>query len=238
MHAVSPPSDSMSHGITDRWAPAVGQPSAGQRAMIRSALWTGLDTSPHGDTQRARVSLARLVPLFACLQEGAPGSSDQQQQPSPDQAPTSSSSSGGSTSTATDATGNPTIAGADSQQLQVSKEVIETLRNKVFGECPICRETLHCPKTAATSARQLSCQPGAAGSCSCTCARGATPVVATSAPDKDVARCVHAMRLPPRCLLLQALTPCGLPVWTTTNRTASFSRATCATRTRLQRTQR
>lgn len=56
-------------------------------------------------------------------------SSSNEQAPEQAQPPAAGSSS----STAT-ADSNPKIAGADSQQLQVSKEVIETLRNRVFGE--------------------------------------------------------------------------------------------------------
>jgi hypothetical protein len=58
--------------------------------------------------------------------EGSSSSSTEGQQPAQ---PASSSSS-----TAVDGSSNPTIAGAENKQLQVSKEVIETLRNKVFGK--------------------------------------------------------------------------------------------------------
>jgi hypothetical protein len=66
--------------------------------------------------------------VLVCAQEHSTSSSEQQEPSQP------ASSTSSSTSTATDGASNPNIAGSDSKQLQVSKEVIETLRNKVFGE--------------------------------------------------------------------------------------------------------
>jgi hypothetical protein len=65
--------------------------------------------------------------VLVCAQEPS-SSSEQQATPEPGSGTSSSSS------TAVDGASNPNIAGSDSKQLQVSKEVIETLRNKVFGE--------------------------------------------------------------------------------------------------------
>jgi hypothetical protein len=73
--------------------------------------------------------LAALQDKDAASSNNSSSSSNPQQQAAKQPATGSSSSS-----TAVDSS-NPAIAGADSQQLQVSKEVIETLRNKVFGEC-------------------------------------------------------------------------------------------------------
>lgn len=73
----------------------------------------------------ARIAAAASrQPILRFLQDDSSSSTEQPQQQQ-DALSTSSP-------TATES-GNPKIAGADAAQLQVSKEVIETLRNRVFG---------------------------------------------------------------------------------------------------------
>lgn len=92
--------------------------------------------------------------MLVCAQESEPSTSSSEKQASPE------ASSSTSSSAAVDGASNPSIAGSN-KQLQVSKEVIETLRNKVFGKPQTyssstisCATSLIC--TEATSASVLS----------------------------------------------------------------------------------
>lgn len=90
-----------------------------------SALAGAWQYSTHGGSRRHSKRAAPCAALGDDKDKEASPSTDSSQQQQP-------SEQSSSTTTTADSS-NPTIAGADSQQLQVSKEVIETLRNKVFG---------------------------------------------------------------------------------------------------------
>lgn len=87
-------------------------------------------TSPKSNTHKS------YFPFIAptCCHCAFIAHQDKEASPSTDSSQQQQPSEQSSSTTTTADSSNPTIAGADSQQLQVSKEVIETLRNKVFGE--------------------------------------------------------------------------------------------------------